>query len=211
MRCFCSGLTRQNRSTARHARAAAPRRSAAAISSPVSTPVTGMPSSAQTWRVTSSLSPVTIFTATPHAAERRERRAGARLRRIEEGREAGEHELASRRRSRAVAWLGVDLRATRCRARGSPRSPSASKSGLRSVERGVVERRCRSPSASRTRVQSRSTSSGAPLTISSRSPLALDQDRDAAALEVERHLVDLASSRRRRRPCGRGSPRRAGS
>ena len=40
----------------------------AAISAPLSTPSTVMPSSAQTWRVTSSLSPVMIFTATPLAA-----------------------------------------------------------------------------------------------------------------------------------------------
>ena len=39
-----------------------------AISLPVSTPVMANPSWAHTWRVTRSLSPVTILTATPLAA-----------------------------------------------------------------------------------------------------------------------------------------------
>lgn len=43
----------------------------AAISAPVSTPLTGRPSSAMTWRATCSLSPVTTFTATPLAASAR--------------------------------------------------------------------------------------------------------------------------------------------
>ena len=41
-------------------------------------------------------------------------------------------------------------------------------------------------------------SSGAPLTISQALAVALDQHRDAPALEVERHLVDLAPAGRRR-------------
>ena len=67
-RCFCCGLTRQNRFTfgSCPSKASSDRCDSA---SPVSTPVTGTPISAKTWRATISLSPVSTFTPTPAAAK----------------------------------------------------------------------------------------------------------------------------------------------
>ena len=67
IRCFCCGLTRQNRLTRGNCPISASSMSCVSAS-PVSTPVTGTPISAKTWRATSSLSPVSTLTEIPAAA-----------------------------------------------------------------------------------------------------------------------------------------------
>ena len=77
--------------------------------------------------------------------------------------------------------------------------------------RRFVERQAFAARLSHSRRDSSMMSSGAPFTTSSRVDAVVDEHGDAAALEIERHLVDLLPSRDIEPAGGRGSPRRAGS
>ena len=172
MRFFCAGVTRQNRLTC-STRAAQRRRRPAAGSRRRSARRVDRHAraAAQTWRVTSSLSPVTILTATPLGRQRGQRRRGARLGRVEEGGEAGEDQLG------LVAHHGVRM----VRATGAP--GDAEHAEALAAERVEQRLRCarapRRPAAAlprrrrlRSCVHRRRMSSGAPLTTSSRAAAA---------------------------------------
>ena len=200
---------REHASPARR-RARARRRSCARARRRARSAPPSSPTWPQTCRATSSLSPVRILTAHAVARERaRSPRRRPSQRRIGEGRRS--RRASARARRRAVKpSLRATRRGRRPRARGTlARSASRNVASQRARVAGVERRACavdlvRACSTARTL-------SGAPFVMSRRSPSRLDDDRQPAALEVERDLVDLAVARRRRRRRARGSPRRAGS
>ena len=131
---------------------------------------------------------------------------------------AGRGRRRSRRRSarsrrRRRRWRGSGTIA--CEA-----TPSTRIALLARAARSVARRSAASPASSgarspprpRSAIDSRSTSSGAPLTTSSALRAVVDEHGDAPALEIEGHLVDLLPSRSTSSVRdARGSPRRAGS
>ena len=140
--------------------------------------------------------------------ERRQRLTGPRLRRIEEGQEAGEGQL------RLVGDVGVlavrfDL---------APRDPQ------RPVAIGAKRVECRLGGLARRGIQ-RQRRRSLPLITGREAEdvfrralhhdetpaAAFDEDRNPAPLEIERHFVDLAPGRRGRSCRPRGSPRPADS
>ena len=190
IRSFCCGLMRQNKLTRDNCPISASSERCVSAS-PVSTPVTGTPISAKTWRVTSSLSPVSTFTEMPAAAI-----AWIVAPALAFG---GSRNTAKPEKTRshssviaAVSWLISTVRLAMPRAR-NPCAPSASRVASK-TRRVSASSGCSFPSASSYRPDSRSRSSGAPFTIRRRLAVVLDQNRDAPPLEIERNLVDLPPS-----------------
>ena len=147
---------------------------------------------------TCSLSPVRTFTSTPPAASALSAAAADALGGSRKTANPAKVRPASSRHHRSD-WsdahrpTGDAEQPAALRARSSKLACSSVPPRLRQRYRATCARRldagCRA----------RRTSSGAPLTIKQRSPPSSAQHRDAPALEVKRHLVDLAPGRRRRR------------
>ena len=138
-----------------------------------------------------------------------DRRRRRRLGRIDEDAESGEHADCA---SSAAHRPGADGREVTPGQTPIQRKPCV---GLLSLNlrklRASRRRRADAPLPSRrsTAVASAMISSGAPLTISSRRAGVLGQHRDAAALEVEGHVGDLAPAGKSR--CRRAPARMASS
>ena len=158
---------------------------------------TSRPTCAQTCRATSSLSPVRIFTTTPSRRSARERLGGVLQRRIEEGHEAGEHELTLVARPSRPAWAAPPRRR-----RPGPEIPRALSSRYVASQRGP-RRRIERGLAPVDLVRRAAGEDALRRSLGDQQALAavLDDDGEPPPLEVERDLVELSVAvdvRRRR-------------